>query len=133
MSRAIHCIIVEDEPYAQEILQDYIAMLPDLNLDGIAATPDEILQLIMSHQSHLVLLDLSVARELKPEDANRWPIGTNAPIVVVTTAHQYYDLSNMPFSVTAFLRKPIQFNEFMVAINIVRKKLSSTDHAETDV
>lgn len=124
MILTIHCIIVEDEPLAQEILQDYIAMSSDLHLDGIAATPEQMQQLLKL-RPQIALLDLSIVRKMKADGIDFWPTDTVEPVVIITTAYHQYDLTDMPFKVAAFLRKPILFDLFAQAVERARQQLNA--------
>ena len=104
-----NCIIVEDEPLATEVLQDYIAHVPFLELkesfsDALFATD------YLQHQSvDLILLDIHLQ---------------HPPQIILTTAYHEYAIKGFELNVLDYLLKPIEFNRFLKAVN----KLNHTDN-----
>src|SRR4051812_8535267 len=60
--KKIKCLIVEDEPNAQELLQDHIELTPSLNLVGVASNVQEAIQLCIEQKPDLLLLDIQMPR-----------------------------------------------------------------------
>jgi DNA-binding LytR/AlgR family response regulator len=116
-----NCIIVEDEPLATEVLQDYIAQVPFLELkesfsDALFATD------YLQHQSvDLIFLDIHLPK-LKGLDF----ISTlqHPPQIILTTAYHEYAIKGFELNVLDYLLKPIEFNRFLKAVN----KLNHTDN-----
>lgn len=116
-----NCIIVEDEPLATEVLQDYIAQIPFLELkesfsDALFATD------YLQHQSvDLIFLDIHLPK-LKGLDF----ISTlqHPPQIILTTAYHEYAIKGFELNVLDYLLKPIEFNRFLKAVN----KLNHTDN-----
>ena len=56
------CIIVEDEPLAAELLEDYIHAVPFLHLAGVC--PDAIYAMEVLHEQHIdvVFLDIHLPK-----------------------------------------------------------------------
>ena len=116
-----NCIIVEDEPLATEVIQDYIAQVPFLELkesfsDALFATD------YLQHQSvDLILLDIHLPK-LKGLDF----ISTlqHPPQIILTTAYHEYAIKGFELNVLDYLLKPIEFNRFLKAVN----KLNHTDN-----
>lgn len=108
------CIIIEDEPLAAEVLQDYILQAPFLELRGVC--PDAIfaLELLQREKIDLIFLDIHLPR-LKGIDFLKALKQT--PHIIITTAYQEYALQGYEFSVTDYLLKPIDFGRFMMAVN----------------
>ncbi len=116
-----NCIIVEDEPLATEVIQDYIAQVPFLELkesfsDALFATD------YLQHQSvDLIFLDIHLPK-LKGLDF----ISTlqHPPQIILTTAYHEYAIKGFELNVLDYLLKPIEFNRFLKAVN----KLNHTDN-----
>ena len=123
----IKCIIIEDEPLAAEILQDYIAELPQLQLLG--TFPDAIfgLEFLRQNEVDLIFLDLHLPK-LKGFDFLKTL--KNPPKIIVTTAYHEYAIESYELEVLDYLLKPIEFSRLVQAINkldtisINRKELS---------
>ncbi len=110
----IKCIIIEDEPLAAEILQDYILELPQLQLLGIF--PDAIygLDFLRNNGVDLIFLDLHLPK-LKGFDflkTLKYP-----PKVIVTTAYHQYAIEGFELEVVDYLLKPIEFSRLVQAVN----------------
>ena len=110
----IKCIIIEDEPIASEILQDYIAELPQLTLLG--AFPDAIfgLEFLRQNDVDLIFLDLHLPK-LKGFDFLKTL--KNPPKVIVTTAYHQYAVESYELEIVDYLLKPIEFSRLVQAIN----------------
>ena len=84
-----NCIIIEDEPLAAEILQEYIADIPFLNLKNTYKDALRALEDMRSNEIDLIFLDINLPK-LKGFDF----IQTlkNPPHIIITTAyHEYAD------------------------------------------
>ena len=115
------CIIVEDEPLATEVLQDYVAEVPFLDLkasfsDALFAT-----EYLQQQSVDLIFLDIHLPK-LKGLDF----ITTlkHPPQIIITTAYHEYAIKGFELNVLDYLLKPIEFNRFMKAVN----KLNHIDH-----
>lgn len=110
----INCLIIEDEPLAAEILEDYIQKIPHLNLikwcsDAISAN-----QFLQIHKIDLIFLDIHLP-VLKGLDFLKTL--KSSPKVIITTAFRDYALMSYDFNVIDYLLKPIEFSRFLTAIN----------------
>ena len=110
----IKCIIIEDEPLAAEILQDYIAELPQLELLG--TFPDAIfgLEFLRQNDVDLIFLDLHLPK-LKGFDFLKSL--KKPPKVIVTTAYHQYAVESYELEVIDYLLKPIEFSRLVQAVN----------------
>lgn len=113
----LKCIIVEDEPLAVKILEDYIAALPFLDLQG--SFKDAILatEYLRQHSVDLMFLDIHLPR-LKGMAFLKTL--SKPPAVIITTAYHQYAVEGFDLNVTDYLLKPIEFERFLVAVNKVK-------------
>jgi len=116
------CLIIEDEPLAAEILQDYIKQLPHLNLKGICSDALQGLEALQQQSIDLVFLDIHLPG-LKGLDFLRTL--KNPPAVILTTAYHEYALQGYELNVVDYLLKPIEFTRFVEAVNKVKSSTSS--------
>ncbi|HZG01037.1 MAG TPA: response regulator transcription factor, partial [Chitinophagales bacterium] len=108
------CMIVDDEPLAQQVLQNYIARVPDLKLQHTCRTAMEAFELLHKEKIDLLFLDihmpvmdgLSFLRSLK-----------NPPSVIFTTAYPEHALEGFDLDAVDYLLKPIPFERFLKAVN----------------
>jgi len=119
-----NCIIVEDEPLAAEVLQDYIAQVPFLHLKGICTDALFAMEFLQKEKTDLVFLDIHLPK-LKGLDFLKTL--TNPPQIIITTAYHEYALQGYEHNVLDYLLKPVEFSRFLMAVN----KLSSKQEQVT--
>jgi DNA-binding LytR/AlgR family response regulator len=109
-----NCIIIEDEPLAAEILQEYIADIPFLNLKNTYKDALRALEDMRSNEIDLIFLDINLPK-LKGFDF----IQTlkNPPHIIITTAYHEYALQGYELNIVDYLLKPIEFSRFLKAVN----------------
>lgn len=114
-----NCIIVEDEPLAAEVLQDYVGQVPFLELKGVCTNAMNAMDILQKEKIDLVFLDIHLPK-LKGLDFLKTV--RNPPQVIVTTAYQEYALQGYELSILDYLLKPIEFNRFLMAVNKLAKQ-----------
>lgn len=119
----LHCIIIEDEPLAAEILQDYVAQVPFLKLNGIFSNALAALDLINTGTIDLIFLDIHLPG-IKGLDFLKTL--KSAPAIILTTAYHQYAVQSYELSVVDYLLKPIEFSRFLDAVNKVAKTKAIT-------
>jgi DNA-binding LytR/AlgR family response regulator len=115
--KPLRCLIVEDEPLAAEILEDYIRQTP--MLVWAATCPDALraLEWLKNNEADVLFLDLHLPK-LKGFDFLRTL--ASPPQVIVATAYHQYALQGYDFDVVDYLLKPIEFDRFLKAVNKLR-------------
>jgi DNA-binding LytR/AlgR family response regulator len=112
----IKCIIVEDEPLAQRILEKYIASLSSLELLKKCNNALEAMSFLHKNEVDLMFLDIKMP-ELTGIEFLRTL--THPPQVIITSAHSEYALEGYEYSVADYLLKPFSFERFLKAVNKV--------------
>ena len=114
----LSCLIVEDEPIAAEVIQDYINQISFLELKGICT--DAIFAMEFLHQQTIdvLFLDLHLPK-LKGLDFLK--ILKDPPQTILTTAYHQYALDAFEANVVDYLMKPIEFSRFLKAVNKLKK------------
>lgn len=120
----IQCLIVEDEPLAQELLQMYVDTLPNLSLLGVVSNVFEAQLIIERNKPDLVFLDINLPqvsgidwlRSLNGQSIN----------VIITTADETRGAEAFDLNVIHYLRKPITMSNFMGAVNRYRERSQAT-------
>ena len=108
------CLIVDDEPLAQDIIENYLTNFSFIKLVAKCDNALIALDWIKKQKIDLVFLDVSMPfisgiefiRTLK-----------NPPAVILTTAHKEFALEGYELNVVDYLLKPISFERFLMAIN----------------
>ncbi|RYY56592.1 MAG: response regulator transcription factor [Chitinophagaceae bacterium] len=115
----ISCLIVEDEPLAAEILQDYISQVPFLELKASCRDALFALEVLQRQAIELMFLDIHLPN-LRGLDFVRTL--KNPPQVIFTTAYRDYAIEGYELNAVDYLLKPIHFNRFLMAVNKVRER-----------
>lgn len=114
----MNCLIVEDEPLAAGILEEYIREVSFLRLVG--KCPDAVFALEAMRQQPVELLFLDINLPgLKGLEFVRTLL--HPPQVILTTAYHEYALEGYALDVVDYLLKPIEFERFMKAIQKLRQ------------
>lgn len=113
------CLIVEDEPLAAEILQDYISEIPFLECKTICRDGIYAMQLLQKEKIDVLFLDIHLPK-IKGLDFLKTLKGP--PQVIVTTAYREYALDGYELNVVDYLLKPINFTRFVTAVNKLKNE-----------
>jgi DNA-binding LytR/AlgR family response regulator len=108
------CIIVDDEPLAQEVLERYINKLENLELVGKCSNAHQAQEILNREKVDIVFLDINMPGMSGLEFLRRLP---NPPSVIFTTAHAEYALEGFELDATDYLLKPISFDRFSKAVS----------------
>lgn len=119
----INCLIIEDEPLAAEVLEDYVAQVPFLKLSGICSDAFFALEALEKEKIDLIFLDIHLPK-LRGLDFIKTL--ANPPQVIITTAYHDYALQGYEFNVADYLLKPIEFSRFLTAVNKARQQLEAS-------
>lgn len=133
MLEQIRCLIVEDEPLAAEVLADYIAEVPHLELVGTCEDAIYASSFLKKEVVDLLFLDIHLPK-LKGLDFLK--MLSHPPQVILTTAYHQYALEAFEYDVVDYLLKPIEFERFLQAIQKVKtengRNNSSRSEAPTE-
>ncbi|MDW3208425.1 MAG: LytTR family DNA-binding domain-containing protein [Reichenbachiella sp.] len=110
----IRYIIVDDEPLAHELIEEFCGMLPHLELAKNCYNALEAMQYLNEQTVDIIFLDLNMPK-LKGFDFLRTL--THPPQVIVTTAYQEFALEGYELNVADYLLKPFSFDRLVKAIN----------------
>ena len=114
----LKCLIVEDEPIAAEVLTDYIAQVPFLELEGTCKDAIFALDLLGRQPIEVLFLDLHLPKLKGLDFLRSLP---EKPQTILTTAYDQYALDAFDAGVVDYLMKPIEFSRFLRAVNKLRR------------
>lgn len=114
MAEKLKCIIVDDEPLARGVLEEYIQVVGHLDLVCTAENALELDQQLTQHNVDLIFLDIQMPFLTGLDFLKVRP---DLPMVIITTAYPNYALEGFAFDVMDYLLKPITFNRFFKAIS----------------
>ncbi|MEO6037996.1 MAG: LytTR family DNA-binding domain-containing protein, partial [Saprospiraceae bacterium] len=113
----MNCLLVEDEPLAALVLEDYIGQVPWLHFVGRCPDAVQALEAMQQQAVEVLLLDIHLPG-LKGLDFLRSLL--HPPQTILTTAYQEYALDGYDLGVVDYLLKPIDFDRFLKAIQKIR-------------
>lgn len=110
----IRCIIVEDEPLAQQVMAAHIEKIPELGLIAIAGNAMEAFEIINCNQVDLMFLDIQMPalngmdfiRSLK-----------SPPAVIFTTAFPEHAVVSYEVGAVDYLLKPVTFDRLRASVH----------------
>ncbi|UFH30281.1 LytTR family DNA-binding domain-containing protein [Chryseobacterium sp. C-71] len=107
--KKIKCIIVDDEPLAVSLLENYVEKIPFLELVFSSENPIQALEFIQKNEADLVFLDIQM-----PEltGINFMKILGDKQKYILTTAYSEYALEGYEHNIVDYLLKPISFERF---------------------
>jgi len=126
----IRCLVVDDEPLALHILEDYISKMPFLELVKVTTNPIEALQVVQEGAVDLVFLDVQMP-ELTGIQFLR--IANGKAKVILTTAYPQYALEGYELDVIDYLLKPIAFDRFFKSVQKAQTIIQPAAKVETKV
>ncbi len=108
------CLIIDDEPPAQRIIENFVEQTTGLQLAGKCFHAREALDFLHKNTVDLLFLDinmpvisgLSFLRTLQ-----------NPPLVIITTAYREYAIEGYELNVVDYLTKPITYERFFQAVD----------------
>ncbi|TDB59549.1 LytR/AlgR family response regulator transcription factor [Arundinibacter roseus] len=109
MIRKLTCYIIDDEPLAQEILEEYIAKVPFLELMGSFVSPLDAAAQLDQDKPALLFLDINMP---DLDGLSFIPMLKPRPMIILTTAYDQYALKAFDLEVKDYLLKPFSFERF---------------------
>jgi DNA-binding LytR/AlgR family response regulator len=117
----LKCIIIDDEPIARKLLQEYIEDIDFLELVGIAENPLKANTIVAQQPVDLLFLDINMPKLTGIEFLRATK---NLPMVIITSAYAEYAKEGFELDVMDYLVKPFSFERFLKACNKAREYYS---------
>ena len=109
-------IIIDDEPLAHEIIEEFCNMLPHLQLEKNCYNAMEAMQYLNENSVDFMFLDINMPK-LRGLDFLKTL--TNPPKTIITTAYKEHALEGYELNVIDYLLKPFSFDRLVKAVNKV--------------
>lgn len=110
----LKALIVDDEPLAHEIILDYVADLPFIEVVAQCYLATDALAFISENHIDLLFLDVNMP---KLSGIELLKVLTHKPQVIITSAYQEYALESFELDVCDYLLKPYRYDRFLKAVN----------------
>ena len=125
----LNCLIIDDEPMARKVLEEYVDDVDFLHLTGKAENPLKATSIMEAESVDLIFLDINMP---KLSGIDFLKSNTNLPMVILTTAYVEYALESYALDVLDYLVKPISFDRFFKAC-VKAKEYYGFKNKDTDV
>lgn len=111
-------IIVDDEPLAINVIKNYIEQVKELELVDTFSNAVDASTYLQSHSVDIIFLDINMPILDGLEFLKTLH---EAPMIVITTAHEEFALESYDLEVIDYLIKPIPFPRFLKSVNRILK------------
>jgi two-component system, LytTR family, response regulator len=118
----IHCIAIDDEPLALDIITDYCSKVPFLQLLKCFDNAIESIEYLKTNPVDLLFLDIQMDDLTGIQLLN---VIKQKPQVIFTTAYDSYAIKGYELDVIDYLIKPISFERFIKAVDKAYEKLKA--------
>jgi DNA-binding LytR/AlgR family response regulator len=113
-NQEIRFMVIDDEPIAHRIIEEYCTNLPHFKLVNHSYNALEAMQFLATNSIDLMFLDINMP---KLNGFDFLKTLTIKPQVIVTTAYQEFALEGFELNVSDYLLKPFSFERFLKAAN----------------
>lgn len=108
------CIIIDDEPLALELLEDFVSKIPNLKLVSSCSNAIEAVSILQNNKIDLIFLDIEMPEFTGIEFIKSLDV---KPLFIFTTAYSHYAIEGFNLNAVDYLVKPIPFHRFLKAVN----------------
>jgi DNA-binding LytR/AlgR family response regulator len=116
----INCLIVDDEPIARDIIQNYCGHLEQLNVIASCGNALEAKRILQQQDIDILFLDINmpVIDGISFVKTIKHP-----PQIIFTTAYKEFATDAFDLAACDYLLKPFSFDRFIIAIDKATEKL----------
>jgi DNA-binding LytR/AlgR family response regulator len=126
----LNCIIVDDEPVARKLLEEYIGDTDFLELVGKAENPVKASALLAANKTDLLFLDINMPKMSGIEFLRS---AEELPLTIMTTAYTEYAVEGFELNVLDYLVKPFSYDRFLKACIKAKEYYELTDKKSSTV
>ncbi|MFN0276881.1 MAG: LytR/AlgR family response regulator transcription factor [Chitinophagales bacterium] len=127
MNEKIKCLIVDDEPLAQQVIETYVTKISSLELIKKCNNAMEAFETLQQNEIDLMFLDVQMPVITGIDFLRTFK---NPPCIILTTAYPNFALDGYELDVADYLLKPISFERFLKAVNKIMEKMQSNSASE---
>ncbi|MCX6205268.1 MAG: LytTR family DNA-binding domain-containing protein [Bacteroidetes bacterium] len=109
----IHCIAIDDEPLALQLINEYCGKISFLQLDKVFTNTDEAKNWLSQNKVDLLFLDIQMP------DVNGLQFYknlTDKPPVIFTTAYKDFAVEGFNVDAVDYLLKPFEYDRFLKGV-----------------
>jgi two-component system, LytTR family, response regulator len=128
MEKFVRCLIIDDEPLAQNVLENFIQRVSFLTLVAKCENALEAFSVVQDENIDIIFCDIQMP-EVNGLDFVRSL--KDPPIVVFTTAYSEYAVEGFNLDAADYLVKPVAFERFLKAVNKAKAALKDSKGRST--
>lgn len=125
----IKCILIDDEPFALNILEDDLLGFKNVEILEKFNSPVDVPDFLQNHEVDLIFSDIQMPEMLGTQFIRHLP---NPPLVIFTTAYHQYALEGFELNAVDYLMKPIRKERLEAALKKVENQLKLRDKLKTE-
>ncbi|UMB62241.1 LytTR family DNA-binding domain-containing protein [Lutibacter sp. A80] len=110
----MNCLIIDDEPLAVELLEDFVSKVPFLKLVATCSNGIEAISVVKGNNIDLIFTDIEMPDFSGIEFIKALDV---KPLFIFTTAYSHYAIEGFNLNAVDYLVKPIPFHRFLTAVN----------------
>jgi DNA-binding LytR/AlgR family response regulator len=118
----INCIIVDDEPLSQEVIERFVKYFSNLNLVAKCNDAFEAMEVLKNEVVDLIFLDINMPKLSGMSFAKSL---TKPPQIIFITAYPQYAVEGFEVDAVDYLLKPFSTERFINAVNKAVEKIES--------
>lgn len=107
------CLIVDDEPLAQQVIEEFAGRVSFLEVCGKCSSASEAIEMLHAKAIDLIFLDIHMPRLSGLDFISSLH---NPPLFILVTAYSEYALQGFNVNATDYLMKPVPFDRFLKAV-----------------
>lgn len=107
------CIIIDDEPLALELLEDFVSKIPYLELVASCSNAFEATTILQTQKIDLIFTDIEMPDFSGIDFIKSLEV---KPLFIFTTAYSHYAVEGFNLNAIDYLVKPIPFHRFLKAV-----------------
>jgi DNA-binding LytR/AlgR family response regulator len=115
--KKLSCMIVDDEPVARKILQEFVEQVPFLDLQGKFETAAKAEAFLKQQAVDLIFLDIELPKVSGLQFLQSLQLQS---LVILTTAFPQYALEGYELDIIDYLLKPFSLSRFLKAVQKAR-------------
>lgn len=120
----LSCVIVDDEPVARKILEEFIEQVPFLSLAGQFENVAKTEAFLQEQKADILFLDIEMPKMTGLQYLKKASV---QPLVILTTAYPEYALEGYELDIIDYLLKPIAFSRFSKAVQKAKEFIDLRD------
>ena len=126
--KKLSCIIVDDEPVARRILEEFTEQVPYLELQGKFESAMKAEDFLRGNKPDIIFLDIEMPKVSGLQMLKRFNVES---MVILTTAFPQYALDGYEFDIIDYLLKPFAFSRFLKAVQKAKDYMAMKTQSDT--